>query len=61
MNRIDRHPNRRGGTAITVEKGIPHNYADLLPLDSLDATGVCIPTGNRDIVLAAVYISAGRT
>jgi exonuclease III len=28
--RIDRHPERKGGTAITVRKGIPHRQVDLV-------------------------------
>jgi exonuclease III len=30
--RIDRYPGRKGGTAITVRKGILHNHVDLPPL-----------------------------
>jgi hypothetical protein len=43
---IDRHPER---------KGIPHVHVDLPPLVSVEATGVCIPTDNQEILLAAVY------
>jgi hypothetical protein len=32
----------------------------LPPLVSIEATGVCIPTGNSEILLAAVYKSSGR-
>jgi hypothetical protein len=44
-----------------VKKGVPHNYVDLTSLISVEATGVCIPIGNREILLAAVYNSQGRT
>jgi hypothetical protein len=57
---IDRYPGRKGGTAIAVRKGIPHNHVDLPPLVSVAATGVCIPIGNREILLAAVYKAPGR-
>jgi hypothetical protein len=57
--RIDRHPGMKGGTAVAVRKGIPHNHVDLPPLISIDATGVCIPIGNNEILLAGVYRSPG--
>jgi hypothetical protein len=53
----DRHPGAKGGTAVTVRKGVPHSYVDLPPLISIEATGVCIPLGNKEILLAAVYRS----
>jgi hypothetical protein len=40
-------------------KGIPHNHVDLSPLVSIEATGVCIPIGNSELLLAAVYKSPG--
>jgi hypothetical protein len=49
--RIDRHPERKGRTAVAVGKGIPHKHVDLPPLVSVEATGVCIPIGNREILL----------
>jgi hypothetical protein len=30
--RINRHPERKGGTAVAVRKGIPHKHVDLPPL-----------------------------
>jgi hypothetical protein len=39
---------------------IPHNHVDLPPLISVEATGVCIPIGNSEILLASVYKSPGR-
>jgi hypothetical protein len=58
--RTDRHPGRKGGTPNAVRKGIPHNHVDLPPLISVEATGVCIPTGNSKVLLADVYKSSGR-
>jgi hypothetical protein len=46
-------------TAVAVRKVIPHFHVDLPPLMSIEATGVCIPIGNREILLAAVYRSPG--
>jgi hypothetical protein len=37
--RTDLFPARKGGTAVAVRKGIPHNHVDLPPLVSLEATG----------------------
>jgi hypothetical protein len=58
--RTDRFPGRKGATAVAVRKGIPHNYGDLPPLVSIEATGVCTPTGNSELMLAAVYKSPGH-
>jgi hypothetical protein len=58
--RTDRDPGRKGGTAVEVRRGVPHNYVHLpLPV-SVEATGVCIPLGNSEILLASVYKSPGR-
>jgi hypothetical protein len=59
--RIDREPERKSGTAVAVRKGIPNMHVDLPPLVSIEATAICIPTGNQEILLAAVYKSPGRT
>jgi hypothetical protein len=59
--RIDHHQGRKGGTAVAVRKGIPHSHVDLPPFISVEAVGVCTPIGNKDILLAAVYKSPGRT
>jgi hypothetical protein len=59
--RIDPHPERKGGTAVAVMKGIPHKHVGLPPLVSVEATGICIPIGNTEILLAAVYKSPGCT
>jgi len=53
----DRHPGIKGGTAITLKKGVPHSYVDPPPLISVEATGVCIPIVNKEILLAVVYRS----
>jgi exonuclease III len=58
--RTDRFPERKGGTAVAVGKGIPHNDVALPPLVSVEATGVCIPIRFSEVLLAAVYISPGR-
>jgi hypothetical protein len=58
--RTDRYPGRKGGTADAFRKGIPHNHVDLPTLVSVEITGVCIPAGNNEVLLAAVYKSPGR-
>jgi hypothetical protein len=55
LYQTDRHPGRKGGTAVAVRKGIPHNHVDLPPLISIKATGVLIPIENCKVLLAAVY------
>jgi hypothetical protein len=60
FHRTDRYPGRKGGTAIAVRKGIPHNHVDLPPLVSVEATGFCIPVGNSEVLLAAFYKSPSR-
>jgi hypothetical protein len=57
---IDPHPGKKGGTAVAVRKGMPQNHADLPPLMSIEATDVCIPIGNNEILLADLYRSPGR-
>jgi hypothetical protein len=49
--RIGRHPGIKGGTAVAVRKGIPHNYVDLPLLISIEATGVYIAIGHNEILL----------
>jgi exonuclease III len=56
----DRFPGRKGGTTVAVRKGIPHDYVDLPSLVSIEAAGVCLPIGNSELMLAAVYKSPGR-
>jgi hypothetical protein len=50
----------KGGTAVAAKKGIPHSHVDLPPLNALEATGVCTPIGNSELLLAAVYKSPGK-
>jgi hypothetical protein len=57
LYRTDRYPGRKGGTAVAVRKGIPHNKVNLPFLVSVEATGVCIPIGKSELLLAAVYKS----
>jgi hypothetical protein len=40
-------------------KDKPHNHVDMPPLVTLKDTGVCIPTGNSEVLLAAIYKSSG--
>jgi hypothetical protein len=44
----------KGRTAVAVKKGIFHTCIDLLPLLSIEATGVYIPIGNTEVFLAAI-------
>jgi hypothetical protein len=60
FHRTDRFPGRKGGTAVVGRKGIHHTHVDLPPLVSIEATGVCKPIGNSEVLLAAVYKSPGR-
>jgi hypothetical protein len=53
--RTDRYLGRKGGTAVAFRRGIPQNQVDLPYLVSVEATGVCIPIGNSEVLLAAVY------
>jgi hypothetical protein len=39
---------------------IPHHHVDLPPFVSIEATGVCIPIGNSEVLLVAVHTSPGR-
>jgi hypothetical protein len=57
LYRTGRYPGRKGLIAVAVRKGIPHNHVDLPSLVSVEATGVCIPLGNSEFLLAAVYKS----
>jgi hypothetical protein len=41
--------------ALQLKKGTPHSYIDLPPLNSTEVTGVCIPIGNTQMLLAVVY------
>jgi hypothetical protein len=50
---IDRRPERKSGTIIAVRKGIPHRQVDPFPLHSIEATGICIPIDNCEVLLAS--------
>jgi hypothetical protein len=58
--RMDSYLEIKGGTAVAVRKGIPKKHVDLHPLISVEATGSCIPIGNQEILLAAIYKCPGR-
>jgi hypothetical protein len=58
--RTDHFPGRKGGTEVAVKKSIPHNHVDLSPLVSIEATGVSIPIGNSEVLLAVVCKSPGH-
>jgi hypothetical protein len=55
--RNDRHLGAKGGSAVSVKKGVPYSYVDLPTLISIEATGVRITVGNKELLLAAVYRS----
>jgi hypothetical protein len=46
---------------LQLGKASPHKHVDLPPLISLEATADCIPIGNKEILLVALYKSPGRT
>jgi hypothetical protein len=58
--RTDRHPGIKGGRAVAVRKGIPHSHVDLPSLFSIEATGICIPINNSEMLLAAIYKFSGH-
>jgi len=53
-------PGLEGGTVVIIRKGVPHDHVDLPPFVSIEAKGVCTPTGNSQMLLAAVYRPPGR-
>jgi hypothetical protein len=61
FHRTDSFPGSKAWTTVAVRKSIPHTYTDLPPLVSVEATGVCIPIGNSEILLAALCKSLGVT
>jgi hypothetical protein len=60
IHRNDHLDGNKGGTAVAVKRGIPHTYVDLPPLLSLEVTGVCIPIGHTEMLLASIYKSPLR-
>jgi hypothetical protein len=57
FHRTDRYPGWKSETAVLVRKSILHNHVDLPPLFSIEATGICMPFVNSELLLAAVYKS----
>jgi hypothetical protein len=55
IHRTGRFPGLKGGTAIAVKEGVPPNHANLPSLVLIEATAICIPIGNSEVLLAAVY------
>jgi hypothetical protein len=53
LHRTDGFPGRKVVTALAVRKGIPHSHVYLPPPVSIEATGICIPLGNTELLLAA--------
>jgi hypothetical protein len=43
-----------------VRKGIPHKHVDLSQLFSIEATAVCIPIVNSEVLLTAIYKSSDQ-
>jgi hypothetical protein len=50
----------RAGMPLQLKTGISHTCADLPPLPSVEATGVCIPIENTEMFLAPVNKSLKR-
>jgi hypothetical protein len=42
------------------EADAPHKHVDLTSLVTVEATGVCIPTGTSEVLLASLYKSPVR-
>jgi hypothetical protein len=45
---------------LQLEKASPITMKICLPFFSIEATGVCIPIGNSELLLASVHKSPGR-
>jgi hypothetical protein len=58
--RTNRCPGRKCETVIAVRKGIPYSHAELPPLVLTEVIGVCIPIGNSEDLLAAIYKFPGH-
>jgi hypothetical protein len=54
FHRTDHFLIRKGGNAVALGKGIPHQYVDLPPLVSEDATGIYTLIGNSGVLSAVV-------
>jgi hypothetical protein len=53
----DRH---KGPTDVAVKKGMPDTCVELPPVLTVEGTVICIPIGNAEMFLAAVYKSPRR-
>jgi hypothetical protein len=53
-------PDKKAELALQREKTFPIQYVNLPPLVSIEATGVCIPIGNSEVLLASAYNSPGH-
>jgi hypothetical protein len=58
--RTDLDYGHKNETAIAVKKGILHTCTDIPLFLPVDAAGICIPIGNSEMLLAAVYKSPQR-
>jgi hypothetical protein len=56
----DHFPGRKGGTAVAMRKGIPHKHIVPALFVSIEATGVCIPIGNSEVLFAEICKSPGH-
>jgi hypothetical protein len=57
LYRDDRHPGWKGGTTFVVRRGITLTQVDIPILPSIQATGICMPIANGEMLLAALYKS----
>jgi hypothetical protein len=47
--------NLKTGTKAEIKKGTPYTCVDLPPLLSVEVTGVCLPNGKTEMLLATLY------
>jgi hypothetical protein len=59
LYRTDCSPVLKGGTDVVVRKGIPRTHVDLPPLHSIEDTGIGVPNGKIQVLLATVYKPPG--
>jgi hypothetical protein len=57
--RIDRLTGRNGATADSSQKRHAQDHVELRSLISVEATGIFLPIGKGEILLAALYKSLG--
>jgi hypothetical protein len=53
-------PGLKRGIAVPVRKGILHNHVVLPPLALIEATGICILIGHREVLLSNVHKPLGQ-